>query len=148
MEKILFGAGCFWGVEQAFKNLKGVVETKAGYSGGDYLNPTYEDVCRGDTGHAEVVQVVFDPENTTFEELLNCFWEIHDPTTLNRQGPDIGNQYRSCIYCFKEQDLEKVKRSRELQQGKLDAPIVTEMALAKEFYPAEEYHQCYFEKNR
>ncbi|TDJ06474.1 MAG: peptide-methionine (S)-S-oxide reductase [Deltaproteobacteria bacterium] len=148
MAKVLFGAGCFWGVEEAFKKLEGVVETKAGYSGGTYPNPTYDDICRGDTGHAEVVKVVYDPEIISLEELLNCFWEIHDPTTLNRQGPDIGHQYRSAVFCFKEDDLEQVMRSKERIESKLDTPVVTEVMLVKDFYEAEEYHQCYFEKNK
>jgi peptide-methionine (S)-S-oxide reductase len=148
MEKILFGAGCFWGVEEALKKIKGVIETKAGYAGGSYPNPTYDDVCRGDTGHAEVVQVAYDPAIVDLDDLFNCFWEIHDPTTLNRQGPDIGNQYRSCILCFKESDLGEAVKSKEARQKRLEASIVTEIALIKEFYEAEEYHQCYFEKNR
>lgn len=105
MEKILFGAGCFWGVEEAFKKVNGVVETKAGYAGGETTNPTYKDVCRGDTGHAEVVQVTYDPNMVALEELFNLFWAIHNPTTLNRQGPDIGHQYRSAIFCFNEKHL-------------------------------------------
>ena len=148
MEKILFGAGCFWGVEEAFKRIKGVLETKAGYAGGNYPNPTYDDICRGDTGHAEVVQVAYDPGLVTLDDLFNCFWEIHNPTTLNRQGPDIGHQYRSCILCFKERDLEEARNSKEARQGQLEVPIVTEIALVGEFYEAEEYHQCYFEKNK
>jgi len=148
MEKILFGAGCFWGVEEAFKKINGVVETKAGYAGGEVTNPTYKDVCRGDTGHAEVVQVTFDPNLVTLDELFNCFWSIHNPTTLNRQGPDIGHQYRSAIFCFNESALEEALKSKEDRQKSLETPIVTEVALIDKFYEAEEYHQCYFEKNR
>jgi len=148
MQKILFGAGCFWGVEEAFKKLNGVVDTKVGYSGGDFPDPTYKDVCRGDTGHAEVVQVTFDPNVITLKNLLDHFWQLHNPTTLNRQGPDIGDQYRSAIFCYSPEDMLHAKNSMESRQKDLQDPIVTQIEIAKEFYEAEEYHQCYFEKNK
>jgi len=148
LKRILFGAGCFWGVEEAFKKLKGVVSTKAGYAGGKQANPTYDDVCRGDTGHAEVIQVTYDPEVVTLESLFNCFWKIHDPTTLNRQGPDRGHQYRSAILCFDEWTLGEAIKSKDFHQKTLETPIVTEITLVEEFYEAEEHHQCYLEKNK
>jgi peptide-methionine (S)-S-oxide reductase len=135
-EKATFGAGCFWGVEA----------TAVGYSGGHYANPTYEDVCRGDTGHAEAVEVEFDPTEVTYEQLLEKFWESHDPTTLNRQGPDVGHQYRSAIFFHGPEQREKALASRERAQARLRRPIVTEIVPASEFYRAEEYHQRYLEK--
>ena len=148
MEKAIFGAGCFWGVEAAFRKLEGVVETAVGYSGGESVNPTYEEVCSGRTGHAEVVQVTFDPATISYDRLLTAFWECHDPTTLNRQGPDVGSQYRSAIFFLTPEQEEAAKTSKEALQasGRFRRPIVTEITPAGEFYLAEDYHQQYVEK--
>ena len=143
-----FGAGCFWGVEATFRQIEGVVDTAVGYAGGHLPDPTYKDVCTDRTGHAEVVQVEYDPERVGYDKLLDVFWENHDPTTLNRQGPDVGTQYRSAIFY---QDDEQ-KAAAEESKRKLDAsgrfrrPIVTEIVPAAPFYRAEEYHQRYLEK--
>ena len=148
MAKATFGAGCFWGVEAAFRRLNGVNEAFSGYAGGDKDNPTYEEVCTGRTGHAEVVEVDYDPDKITYVELLDTFWAVHDPTTLNRQGPDVGTQYRSAIY-FHTSEQQKVARDSLLSQsesGRYRNPIVTEITQASTFYKAEEYHQRYFEK--
>jgi len=148
MEKATFGAGCFWGVEENFRQLKGVSETKVGYSGGHTENPTYEQVCGKNTGHAEVVEVIFDPAVITYKELVQKFFEMHDPTTLNRQGPDHGSQYRSAIY-FHSQDQEKMATETKAEldkKGFFQSPIVTEITAAKPFYDAEEYHQKYLAK--
>jgi peptide-methionine (S)-S-oxide reductase len=148
MEKATFGAGCFWGVEATFRKVPGVGSVQVGYAGGVLENPSYEDVCTGTTGHAEVVQVEFDPSSVSYEELLEVFWSCHDPTQLNRQGPDFGTQYRSAIF-FHSPDQEaqalESKRKREAS-GRHSRPIVTEIVPASEFYPAEEYHQRYLEK--
>ncbi len=143
-----FAAGCFWGVEAAFRRIPGVVSTAVGYSGGFFPNPTYEDVCSGRTGHAEVVQVEFDPSLVSFEELLNVFWNNHDPTTLNRQGPDIGEQYRSAIFFHTPEQEVIAKASKEKldQSGRFKRPVVTKIEPAKTFYRAEEYHQQYLAK--
>ena len=148
MEKATFGAGCFWGVEAAFRQVKGITDTAVGYSGGTFKNPTYHDVCTDRTGHVEVVEVEFDPNVITYEELLELFWMIHDPTTLNRQGPDIGTQYRSAIfYHTPEQQAAATASMDKLQRsGRYAKPIVTEITPTSEFYRAEEYHQRYFEK--
>ena len=148
MEKAIFGAGCFWGVESAFRAVKGVSEAICGYSNGHSKNPTYQDVCTGNTGHAEVVQVEYDPSQVTFDTLLNVFWDSHNPTTRNRQGPDIGTQYRSAIFFFtpEQEAAAKVSKEKMQQSGRWRDPIVTEIAPAAEFYRAEEYHQRYFEK--
>jgi peptide-methionine (S)-S-oxide reductase len=149
MEKATFGAGCFWGVEAAFRRVKGVVFTAVGYMGGSLENPTYKDVCTDRTGHAEVVQVEFDPDTISYKELLKVFWEIHDPTQLNRQGPDFGTQYRSVIF-YHNEDQEKLANAskEELQRsGKYVGEIVTEITPATPFYRAEEYHQRYHEKH-
>jgi peptide-methionine (S)-S-oxide reductase len=148
MEKATFGAGCFWGVEAAFQDLKGVLSTTVGYMGGDFENPTYEDVCTDKTGHAEVVQIIFDPLKILFEKLLEIFWDIHDPTQLNRQGPDKGTQYRSVIFYHSQEQKRKAEKSKVEQQKskKYKNTIVTEIAPAKKFYPAEEYHQKYLQK--
>lgn len=150
IHKATFGAGCFWGVEEAFSKIPGVISTKVGYSGGHYKHPTYEDVCTGKTGHAEVVQVEFDPNVVSFEKLLEVFWKIHDPTTLNKQGPDIGTQYRSVIFFHTPKQEEIAKQSKEKleKSGVYKKKIVTQIEQAKEFYRAEEYHQKYFEKRR
>ncbi len=148
MEKATFGAGCFWGVEVAFRQLKGVTATQVGYLGGSLLNPTYKDVCSGRTGHAEVVEVTYDPAQSSYEDLLKVFWENHDPTQLNRQGPDIGDQYRSAIF-FHTPEQETAARASLAQldaSGRFKRPIATEITLASEFYRAEEYHQQYLEK--
>jgi peptide-methionine (S)-S-oxide reductase len=149
MEKATFGAGCFWHVEESFRHLKGVISTTVGYIGGTFKNPTYEDVCTDKTGHAEVVELTFDPKEITYEELLRVFWDIHDPTTKNRQGPDVGTQYRSAIfYRSSEQQTTAELSKRNLEQsGKYSKKIVTEITKATTFYPAEEYHQQYLAKH-
>lgn len=148
MEKATFGAGCFWGVEEKFRQTKGVLETKVGYSGGHTENPTYEQVCGKQTGHAEVVEVTFDPAVISYEQLLKIFFEMHDPTTLNRQGPDHGSQYRSAIYFHSaEQEQQAKEMIAALTAAKaFRDPIVTEVTAAKPFYDAEEYHQKYLAK--
>jgi peptide-methionine (S)-S-oxide reductase len=145
-EKATFGAGCFWGVEAAFREIPGVVATAVGYSGGHVANPTYKDVCSGKTGHAEVLQVEFDPSRVSYDDLLEKFWDIHDPTTPNRQGPDVGTQYRSAIFFHTPEQEVAAIASRERAQSETKRPIVTEITLASEFYRAEEYHQRYLEK--
>lgn len=143
-----FGAGCFWGVEEAYRALEGVTETAVGYMGGSKPYPTYEDVCSDATGHAEVVQVMYDPERVPYEKLLQVFWENHNPTTLNRQGPDVGTQYRSAIFYHDASQKEAAERSKAALEtsGKWSKPIVTEITPAKEFWKAEEYHQKYLQK--
>jgi len=149
MKTATFAAGCFWGVEAEFAKVDGVVDTAVGYCGGSTVDPTYEDVCSHTTGHAEVVQVDFDPEQVSYERLLEVFWQCHDPTTLNRQGPDVGTQYRSAIFFHDaEQKAAAVKSKQTLDDsGQYSKPIVTEIVPAATFYRAEEYHQRYFEKN-
>lgn len=148
MQKATFGAGCFWGVEAAFREVKGVVSASVGYTGGTLKDPTYQDICSGQTGHAEVVEVEYDPSEAPYDELLAVFWSIHDPTTLNRQGPDIGTQYRSVIFFHNaEQELAaKTLKEKFQSSGRFNGEIVTEITLASQFYPAEEYHQQYLEK--
>ena len=146
MEKALFGAGCFWGVEESFRKLPGVINTEVGYSGGNIDSPSYEVVCSGNTNHAEVVLVEFDETKISFENLVNHFWTCHDPTTLNRQGPDIGRQYRSVIYYFNEFQKEIAKHSKEKYQSYFKNMIVTEITKADTFYKAEDYHQKYIQK--
>ena len=146
MEKALFGAGCFWGVEETFRKTSGVIETLVGYSGGNTINPSYESVCQGNTNHTEVVLVEFDNSKISFEELLLVFWKCHDPTTLNRQGPDIGTQYRSAIYYYNEDQKIKSINSKKEYAKSSGLNIVTEISEAKEFYKAEEYHQKYIQK--
>ncbi len=148
MEKATFGAGCFWGVEAAFRNVKGVKTTAVGYSGGTLKNPTYEDVCAGLTGHAEVVLVSYDQAEVSYQELLDVFWEIHDPTTLNRQGPDVGTQYRSAIFFHTPEQEAAAGASKESLEAssRYQRPVVTEITPASEFYRAEEHHQQYLEK--
>ena len=148
MEKATFGAGCFWGIEAGFRKIEGVHDITVGYAGGETDNPTYEEVCTGTTGHAEVVEVFFDPSQVTFENLLEVFWKLHDPTTLNRQGPDIGTQYRSAILYHSEDQLEsaKISLANQSASGEHINPIVTEITPHTKFYRAEEYHQRYFEK--
>jgi peptide-methionine (S)-S-oxide reductase len=149
MEKATFGAGCFWGVEEAFRRIKGVVSTTVGYAGGKTENPTYKEVCTGKTGHAEVLQIEFDPSKITFDDLLAIFFQIHDPTTKNRQGPDVGSQYRSVIFYHSKKQEESARAYVEQLNlsGRYEAPIVTELLPAGPFYRAEEYHQKYHEKN-
>jgi peptide-methionine (S)-S-oxide reductase len=149
IEKAIFGAGCFWGVEAAFRTVKGVSDVTCGYSGGRLKNPTYHDVCTGETGHAEVVQVEYDSSQVSYENLLDVFWNCHNPTMRNRQGPDVGTQYRSAIFFYTPEQEAAAKASREkLQQsGRWQDPVVTEISPAREFYRAEEYHQRYFEKH-
>lgn len=144
----IFGAGCFWGVEAAFRAVKGVREVISGYSGGHFKNPSYHDVCTGKTGHAEVVQVEYDPSQVDYEALLDVFWNCHNPTTRNRQGPDVGTQYRSAIFVYTPEQEAAARASKEKleQNRRWQEPIVTEIAPASEFYPAEEYHQRYLEK--
>ncbi|MBI3670156.1 MAG: peptide-methionine (S)-S-oxide reductase MsrA [Acidobacteria bacterium] len=148
MPKATFAAGCFWGVEAAFRQVEGVVATRVGYSGGTLPNPTYKDVCSGRTGHAEAVEVEHDPSKVSYEELLNVFWENHDPTTLNRQGPDVGTQYRSAIFFHTPEQETAAKTSKEKleRSGRYRTRIATEIVPASVFYPAEEYHQQYLEK--
>jgi len=148
MEKATFAAGCFWGVEANFRRVKGVIATSVGYTGGHFEDPTYKDVCTGRTGHAEAVDLLFDPSIVSYTQLLEVFWNLHDPTTLNRQGPDIGTQYRSVIFYHSEQQRSEAVASKETAQrsGKFKEPIVTEIVPASTFYRAEEYHQQYFEK--
>jgi peptide-methionine (S)-S-oxide reductase len=143
-----FGAGCFWGVEAAFGRVPGVIEAVSGYSGGQTVNPTYKDVCTDETGHAEVVQVTFDPAKVSFEKLLEVFWAMHDPTQVNRQGPDFGSQYRTAIFFHTPEQEATAKRVKaELNaSGKFKRPIATEITAAGPFYRAEEYHQKYLEK--
>jgi peptide-methionine (S)-S-oxide reductase len=144
--KATFGAGCFWGVEAAFRQLEGVTATAAGYEGGTLENPTYEDVCSHTTGHAEVVEVTYDPEQISYDELLDVFWAKHDPTQLNRQGWDIGDQYRSVIFFHDDEQQEAAARSKAEQQTRYRAAVVTEIEPAQTFYVAEDYHQQYLEK--
>ncbi|MDP6174311.1 MAG: peptide-methionine (S)-S-oxide reductase MsrA [Rhodospirillales bacterium] len=149
MEKATFGAGCFWGIEAAFGKMKGVTSTAVGYAGGESDDPTYEQVCSGTTGHAEVVHLEFDPSTISYEELLAAFWEMHDPTTLNRQGPDFGTQYRSAIFCHTDEQQAQAEKSKTQQQngGGHHRPIVTEITPIDKFHMGEDYHQKYFEKN-
>ncbi|DAC73387.1 MAG TPA: peptide-methionine (S)-S-oxide reductase [Thermoplasmata archaeon] len=149
MEKATFGAGCFWHVEEAFRQLKGVISTTVGYTGGTLKNPTYEDVCTDKTGHAEVVEVTFEAKKITYEELLTVFWDIHDPTTKNRQGPDVGTQYRSAIFYHTPEQKTAAEQSKKNldQSGKYKKKIVTEVTAVTTFYPAEDYHQHYLAKH-
>jgi len=148
MAKATFAAGCFWGVEAAFRQIDGVTATTVGYSGGNTTNPTYKEVCTDTTGHAEIVQVEYDPDTVSYETLLDLFWSNHDPTQLNRQGPDVGTQYRSAIYCHDDEQKAAAAASKERLEssGRYGRPVVTEITEAQEFYPAEDYHQQYLEK--
>jgi peptide-methionine (S)-S-oxide reductase len=145
-EQATFAAGCFWGVEAEFRQIPGVIATTVGYTGGRGERPTYEQVCSHTTGHAEAVLVEFDPAQVSYEELLDAFWRLHDPTQLNRQGPDVGDQYRSAIYFHSPEQEAAAKASREAAQERVSKPIVTEITEAPEFWPAEDYHQRYLEK--
>ena len=148
METATFGAGCFWGVEATFRQMPGVVSTSVGYMGGTLDSPTYEDVCTDKTGHAEVVQIIYDPLKTSYDDLLRVFWQNHDPTTLNRQGPDLGTQYRSVIFYHTPEQEAVARASKEglERAGAFNRPIVTEIVPASAFWRAEEYHQQYLEK--
>jgi peptide-methionine (S)-S-oxide reductase len=148
-QQATFGAGCFWGVEVAFRQIEGVAATAVGYEGGSYQNPSYQDVCTGHTGHAEVVEITYDPARVPYDDLLNVFWTHHDPTTLNRQGPDRGTQYRSTIFYHDESQRIAAEASKERwnRSGRFRGPIVTEITPASTFYRAEEYHQRYLEKH-
>ncbi len=150
MEKATFGAGCFWGIEEKLRKINGVISTRVGYSGGTTKNPTYKDVCSSETGHAEVVEIVYDPSVVSYEELLNIFWDIHDPTSLNRQGWDIGTQYRSVIFYHNEEQKKTALLAKQKHEkaGTYKKPIVTEIKPVSEFFIAEEYHQRYVEKNK
>ncbi len=150
MEKATFAAGCFWGVEAAFRKVEGVTSTQVGYAGGSREDPTYEEVCTGETGHAEVLQVEYDPSQVSYDELLAVFWEIHDPTTLNRQGPDVGAQYRSAIFFHDAEQEAAARASKEKLHGsgRFGRQVVTEITPASTFHRAEEYHQQYLEKRR
>lgn len=147
MEKALLGGGCFWCIEAVYRRVRGVSAAVSGYSGGMRKNPSYEQVCTGATGHAEVVEVTFDPAVITYEEILEIFWVIHDPTTLNAQGADKGTQYRSVIYYYNEQQRQKAIESIRKAQNDWNAPIVTEVSPLAEFYPAEPYHQNYYDEH-
>ncbi|MBI4057070.1 MAG: peptide-methionine (S)-S-oxide reductase MsrA [Elusimicrobia bacterium] len=148
-QKATFAAGCFWGVQSAFDQVKGVVRTTVGYTGGTTDNPTYEKVCSHTTSHAEAVEVEFDPAQVSYGQLLDHFWNMHDPTTLNRQGPDVGSQYRSAIFTHSEEQRKEASVSKERldKSGRYPKKSVTQIVPAVVFYPAEEYHQKYFEKN-
>ena len=148
MEKATFAAGCFWGIESTFRKVKGVLSTSVGYTGGSLKNPTYDDVCSGKTGHAEAVQVEYDPSQVSYEELLNVFWNSHDSTSENRQYPDFSSQYRSAIFFYNAEQEEAARLSKEKLQmsGKFTRDIVTEIRPASEYYLAEDYHQQYYEK--
>ena len=146
MAKALFGAGCFWGIEEYFRKLKGVKKTCVGYSGGNLNNPNYKDVCTGRTGHAEVVLVEYDEAQLSYTELLNHFWRCHDPTQINKQGFDIGTQYRSVIFYYSDEQKKIAENSKENLQKSISKPVATKINKAKEFFLAEDYHQCYIQK--
>lgn len=146
MNKATFGAGCFWGVEEVFRKIEGVTLTKVGYMGGKINKPTYEQVCGGETGHIEVVYLEYDDSKVSYESLLKTFWENHDPTTLNRQGPDVGFQYRSVVFYYTEEQKNKAEEIKKEQQKNFSQPIVTGIIPAETFYLAEDYHQRYLEK--
>jgi peptide-methionine (S)-S-oxide reductase len=145
-EKATFGAGCFWQVEATFREMEGVIDTAVGYEGGRVDNPTYEQVCSGTTGHVEVCQVTFDPSRVDYETLVEKYFEIHDPTQLNRQGPDVGYQYRSVVFAHSDAQAEIARRVIDRIQPRFRKPVVTEIEPAQPFWRAEEYHQCYLEK--
>jgi peptide-methionine (S)-S-oxide reductase len=147
-EKAVFGAGCFWGVEHAFNQRDGVIEAVSGYMGGEVDNPTYQQVCTGDTGHVEVVEVTYEPDKISYEQLLAVFWGAHDPTQLNRQGPDIGEQYRSVIFFINDEQKQQAQASKQalIDDGRYPRQVVTSIEPAGDFFRAEEYHQRYYEK--
>jgi peptide-methionine (S)-S-oxide reductase len=146
LETATFGAGCFWQVEVEFRNTDGVKDAVVGYTGGSAERPSYEDVCTGRTGHAEAVEVTFDPDEVSYDELLEVFWGLHDPTQKNRQGPDVGTQYRSAIFFHTPEQEKQAIASRDRAQANFSKPIATEIAAAGRFWPAEDYHQRYLEK--
>ena len=146
-ETATFGAGCFWGVEYVFERVPGVVTTEVGYAGGNTESPTYREVCSHTTGHAEVLRVEFDPEVVAYDQLLEVFWAMHDPTQVNRQGPDVGDQYRSVIFTYSDEQRAAAEASLERAQARFSRPIATEIELAPAFWPAEDYHQRYYDKN-
>jgi peptide-methionine (S)-S-oxide reductase len=146
MQKATFAAGCFWGVEHTFREIEGVIDAVSGYTGGTAEHPTYKQVCTGSTGHAEAVEVTFDPAVVSYEQLLAHFWNIHNPTTLNRQGWDVGSQYRSAIFTHSDEQRQAAEASRDAAQTHQSKPIVTEIVPASTFWPAEDYHQRYVEK--
>ncbi len=145
-DKATFAAGCFWGVEAAFRQIKGVQSTQVGYTGGNMGSPTYEDVCTDETGHAEAVEIIFDPKQVSYEKLLDVFWQNHNPTQGNRQGPDVGTQYRSAVFYHNAKQKELAVKSVKEEQKKHDKKITTEIMPAEKFYAAEDYHQQYLEK--
>jgi peptide-methionine (S)-S-oxide reductase len=147
-EKATFGAGCFWQVEEEFRCLAGVIETAVGYEGGHVDNPSYEQVCSGETGHVEVCEVTFDPDRVSYEDLVAKYFQIHDPTQLNRQGPDVGYQYRSVIFAHSDEQAETARRVIERTQERFRNPIVTTIEPAQPFWRAEEYHQCYVQRRQ
>ena len=147
-QAIDLGAGCFWCTESVYQQIPGVLSVTSGYMGGQKANPTYEQICGGNTGHAEITRVVFDPKQTSLESILETFWKMHDPTTLNRQGNDVGTQYRSAIFYADDQQRAVAEGSKHKAQEKFGSPIVTEITKASEFYPAEEYHQDYYRQNK
>jgi peptide-methionine (S)-S-oxide reductase len=144
----VFGGGCFWCIEAVYDRIEGVISVEAGYAGGTVENPTYEQVCSGSTGHAEVARIVFDPGKTSFTELLEVFWHAHDPTTMNRQGGDVGTQYRSAIFTMSDAQRKMAEESRQRIQSEFESPIVTEITPLVQFYAAENYHQDYYNRNR
>ena len=146
-EKATFAAGCFWGVEATFRKMPGVVDVEVGYTGGQAESPSYKEVCSGTTGHAEAVEVTFDPSEVSYAELVDAFWELHDPTQVNRQGWDVGTQYRSAIFVHTPEQAELAAESKARAQARVPRPIATEIVPAATFWPAEEYHQQYFVKN-
>lgn len=148
-QKATFAAGCFWGVEAAFRTLEGVIDTRVGYTGGETENPTYREVCSGRTGHAEALEITFDPDVISYKQLVELFWKVHDPTQINRQGPDVGTQYRSAIF-FQTAEQKKIAEQSKAEleaSGTYRKPVATRIVPAAPFYRAEEYHQRYFEKN-
>jgi peptide-methionine (S)-S-oxide reductase len=147
-EKAMFGAGCFWGVEQTFREVPGVIQAESGYSGGHMENPTYKDVCGDETGHAEVVEVTYDPAKVKYEQLLDVFWNMHDPTQVNRQGPDFGTQYRTVIFYYtpEQEKTDRAAKEALAKSGKFSRPIATAIEPANTFWRAEDYHQRYLEK--
>ncbi len=148
VDTAVFGAGCFWCVEAVFEQLDGVISVDAGYAGGRTANPSYADVCSGETGHAEVARITYDPSVISFDQLLEMFWQAHDPTTLNRQGADAGTQYRSVIFYVDEEQRRSAEASKKAAQAQFDNPIVTEISPLPGYYPAENYHQDYYRNNR
>jgi peptide-methionine (S)-S-oxide reductase len=147
MEKATFAAGCFWGVEAAFRQIDGVIDAVSGYTGGHTANPSYREVCSDTTGHAEAVEITYDPSRVDYERLVNAFWQLHDPTQENRQGPDIGTQYRSAIFVHSPAQEAAARASLAREQANHKRPIATQIVPAQQFFPAEEYHQRYFEKH-